>query len=175
MAMAQTPRDWRARRAAYQRAQAGRRAQAAALAERHATRKPGRWQQMRPWLIASLVLAGLGVLCFVASIIALGRGARSVTDALTPVGVLFIATCATPLILGLVRVVDQSPPDDRCGRCTFYRPSPDDYAHGTCMLDVARLATTSTDSCARFRYSERAMVRERLSAAPHILNSPSQA
>ncbi len=173
--MAQIPRDWRARRAAYQRAQAGRRAQAAALAERHAARKSSRWQQMRLWLTASLVLAGLGVTAFVVSIVALGRGARSIADALTPVGVIFIATCAAPLVLGLMRAMDQPPPDERCGRCTFYRPAKDDYARGTCMLDVARLATTSADTCGRFRYSERAMVRERLSAAPHVLNSPTQA
>jgi len=175
--MEQAPRDWRARHAALMRAQASNRARQAALAERRtANKRSSRMQQVRPWFIASAALGLMGLALFTIGIIALGRGAHEITDALTPVGALFIAMCAAPLVLGLLRMAEPPPtPENRCGRCKFYKPGTENYARGVCGHESQHFVTTSDSTCMRFEFSQRAMVRERLSAAPHILNSPTQA
>ncbi len=175
--MGQAPRDWRTRRAALMRAQAANRARRAATAERHITTKQrSRARQVLPWFIASAALALAGIIMLAVGIIALGRGAHALTDSLTPIGGLFIAMCAAPLMLGLLRLADTTAtPENRCGRCKFYKPGLENYARGMCGHENQHFTTTSDSTCMRFEYSQRAEVRERLSAEPHILNSPTQA
>ncbi|HEY7357858.1 MAG TPA: hypothetical protein VH590_15375 [Ktedonobacterales bacterium] len=49
-----------------------------------------------------------------------------------------------------------------CGCCVFYHPREDDYAVGLCGAADSETPVKRTHYCPSFRYSERAMVRERL-------------
>lgn len=172
--MWQARRGKRDRRAMRMRVQATL-ARQAAQTERHATaRRPSRWQSVRPWFASALVIFGMGLLVLVASIITLAHGNVEMADALTPVGALLLVTSAAPLIFGLMKLVEISGPEHRCGRCAFYRPSDESYVRGICAADGGHAPTTSDNGCGRYAFSERAMVRERLNAAPHVLDSPAQ-
>jgi hypothetical protein len=171
---------WQARRGKRERRVIRMRVQAAlarqaAQTERHTVaRPPSRWQSVRAWFVSALVIFSLGFFALVASIIALSRGNVVMADALTPVGALLLVTSAAPLIFGLMRLVEISAPEHHCGRCALYRPAAENYARGICTLDGGHAPTTSANGCGRYIFSERAMVRERLHAAPHILDSPAQ-
>lgn len=132
-----------------------------------------RWQSLKPWLFVALGLGLLGTALLTASVLALGAGQKVAADALTPVGIMIFAASIAPLMLGFLRFID--PPvtvnQQRCGRCRFYQATDASYAHGWCGAESMRHATVSTGGCVRFQFSERAMVREKLSAAPHVLNS----
>lgn len=98
---------------------------------------------------------------------------QTLTDTLTPIGAMLFATSSAPLVLGMVRLLAQPTiqKNQRCGLCQYYRASSSSYASGQCALERQRRPTTREASCDRFRFSERAMVRDRLSEAPHILGS----
>jgi hypothetical protein len=57
-----------------------------------------------------------------------------------------------------------------CGCCTFYRPQSSDYEVGLCRADPTESYVERTHSCPYFRYSERAMVRNRLAEKPALLH-----
>ena len=141
------------------------------------TRAQSQWQQFRPWLFGALGLGATGIVLLGGSIVAAGNRQQALAGILASVGITVFAVCIIPLILGALRVLDPPPTvnQQRCGRCSFYQANADSYAHGLCGVEVLRRATTSDASCARFEFSERAMVREKLHAAPHILNSHTEA
>jgi hypothetical protein len=173
-AMWQARRGKRDRRAMRMRVQAAL-ARQAAHEERHAVaRRPSRWQSVRPWFVAALVIFGMGLAVLIGSIFVLGHGNAVMATSLIPVGALLLVTSAAPLIFGLMKLVEISGPEHHCGRCAFYHPSPEGYTRGICVVDGGQAPTTSDNGCGRYAFSERAMVRERLNAAPHILDSPAQ-
>lgn len=141
------------------------------------TRPKSHWQQFKPWLFASLGLGLTGIALLSGSIVAAGEGWQAPAGILASVGITVFAVCIVPLILGTLRIIDPPPTvnQQRCGRCSFYQASAASYAHGLCAVEALRRATTSAASCPRFEFSERAMVREKLSEAPHILNSHTEA
>jgi hypothetical protein len=61
-------------------------------------------------------------------------------------------------------------PKKYCGCCVFYKPQGDEYDVGLCRSDPREGYVERTHSCPYFRYSERAMVRDRLSQQRSILN-----
>lgn len=124
-----------------------------------------------PWLLLALVLSIAGLAMIGGGMAAFRAGQQGLTDTLTPLGALLLATSSAPLVLSIVRLLAQPalPREQRCGRCQFYRPNAGGYQRGVCLVDRQRQPTTRQDTCERFEYSERAMVRDRLSAAPHVL------
>ncbi|HEY7347567.1 MAG TPA: hypothetical protein VH599_04555 [Ktedonobacterales bacterium] len=56
-----------------------------------------------------------------------------------------------------------------CGCCRFYEVRSGLYVIGRCQADPSRNMVTCADGCRSFRFSERAMVRERLAQHPRIL------
>jgi hypothetical protein len=138
---------------------------------RRLTRSP-KVRAALPLLLTALVLGGAGTAVILVSVQLAANHQRMIADALTPIGVLLLWTCSAPLILGGLRLLDTTAerPKQHCGQCQFYRPATGDYRRGACGFEAPRRYTTHSDACAHFVYSERAMVRERLSAAPHVLN-----
>ena len=57
-----------------------------------------------------------------------------------------------------------------CGCCVFYHPHNDDYEVGLCRADPCEGYVQRAHVCPYFRYSERAMVRDKLSQKPLLLN-----
>jgi hypothetical protein len=58
-----------------------------------------------------------------------------------------------------------------CGRCVFFHPQTEDYDVGLCRADPRESFVQRTHSCPYFRYSERAMVRDRLAQKPELLKA----
>lgn len=56
-----------------------------------------------------------------------------------------------------------------CGRCRFYQAESGIYSLGRCAAAPGEPAVRRTDTCPSFHFSERAMVRERLSRRPDLL------
>lgn len=56
-----------------------------------------------------------------------------------------------------------------CGCCVFYQPQDEVYDVGLCQTDPREGFVQRTHSCPYFRYSERAMVRDRLAQRPEML------
>jgi hypothetical protein len=56
-----------------------------------------------------------------------------------------------------------------CGCCVFYQPQDEAYDVGLCQTDPREGFVQRTHSCPYFRYSERAMVRDRLAQRPEML------
>lgn len=94
------------------------------------------------------------------------------TDTLIPIAALLLAVSSAPFVLGLVRLLATPPPPPmrRCGLCKYYRAIGSTYGQGLCTIDRQYHLTYRQDACDRFIFSERAMVRDRLSDAPHVLN-----
>lgn len=127
-------------------------------------------QAALPWFITALILAVSGGLLISLSITFASAHQQAIADALMPVGVLLLAASTAPFILGSVRLTDTpTRSNQRCGRCKFYIPSSTDYGRGVCHVERPQRAVTSENGCSRFVFSERAMVRERLNEAPHVL------
>jgi hypothetical protein len=174
--MAQSPHGWPDRQRAMLRAQVRRAVRRRAAQRASADSLTARMQRVRPWFIAGGVLGLMGLIMLLVSFIALARGGRAVADALVPAGVMLLMTSGAPLMLGTLRFLD--PPqasNQRCGRCRFYQPVTEGYTRGWCAVERPRVVTTSDSTCGRYQFSERAMVRERLSQAPHVLNSRTEA
>ncbi|MBA3825247.1 MAG: hypothetical protein H0X24_15280 [Ktedonobacterales bacterium] len=174
--MAQSPHGWPDRQRALLRAQVRRAVRRRAVTRQGADSLTARLVRVRPWLIAGLVLALLGLMMLAISLIAFTHRGRDLADALVPAGIMLLVTSGAPLMLGLLRFLE--PPGantQRCGRCRFYQPVTEGYTRGWCTVDRPRLSTTSDSGCGRYQFSERAMVRDRLSQAPHILNSRTEA
>ncbi len=57
-----------------------------------------------------------------------------------------------------------------CGCCAHYKPQGDEYDVGLCRADPREGYVARTHFCPYFRYSERAMVRDRLSQRHELLN-----
>jgi hypothetical protein len=57
-----------------------------------------------------------------------------------------------------------------CGCCTFYKPGDEEYQVGVCRADTRQGAVQRTHLCPYFRYSERAMVRDRLWQQRYIVD-----
>jgi hypothetical protein len=173
--MAQSPLGWPDRRRAMVRAQVRR-----AVRRRAATRTTdslvARWQRVRPWFIAGGAIAALGLGMLLISLFAFAQHSRAIADALVPASVMVLVTSGAPLMFGLLRFMESPPTNtQRCGRCRFYQPVTEGYTRGWCAIERPRTPTTNDGGCGRYQFSERAMVRERLSQAPHVLNSPTQA
>jgi hypothetical protein len=58
-----------------------------------------------------------------------------------------------------------------CGRCVFYHSQNEEYDVGLCRADPREGFVQRTHSCPYFRYSERAMVRDRLAQKPELLRT----
>jgi|SRR5579859_5916034 len=58
-----------------------------------------------------------------------------------------------------------------CGCCAFYKPQGDEYDLGLCLSDPQEGFVQRTHSCPYFLYSERAMVRDRLSQQHDLINN----
>lgn len=56
-----------------------------------------------------------------------------------------------------------------CGRCRFYQAESGLYSLGRCAAAPGEPAVCRTDTCPSFHFSERALVRERLSQRPDLL------
>jgi len=56
-----------------------------------------------------------------------------------------------------------------CGCCIFYQPQDEVYDVGLCQSDPREGFVRRTHSCPYFRYSERAMVRDRLAQRPDMI------
>ncbi len=56
-----------------------------------------------------------------------------------------------------------------CGCCVFYQPQDEVYDVGLCQADPREGFVQRAHSCPYFRYSERAMVRDRLAQRPEML------
>ena len=56
-----------------------------------------------------------------------------------------------------------------CGRCRFYQAEDGVYSLGRCAAAPGEPVVRRTDACPSFHFSERAMVRERLSQRPDLL------
>ena len=56
-----------------------------------------------------------------------------------------------------------------CGRCRFYQADSGAYSLGRCAAAPGEPAVRRADTCPSFHFSERAMVRERLSQRPDLL------
>jgi hypothetical protein len=126
-----------------------------------------------PWfLLAAIITGSGGLLLIIAFAIAIDSKAEGIREALIPVGGLLIATGCAPFFIGIVQHLEHSSPkvEQRCGFCRYYRPANGTYARGICTLNRIH-PTLRTMSCEHYVYSERAMVRDRLSNAAHILNS----
>ncbi|HEU5367465.1 MAG TPA: hypothetical protein VFU69_03335 [Ktedonobacterales bacterium] len=57
-----------------------------------------------------------------------------------------------------------------CGRCASYQPKEENYAVGFCQASPNQGYVARTHSCPLFRYSERAMVRDRLWQQRYVLS-----
>ncbi len=170
--MAQSPQGWPDRQRATLRAQVRRAVRRRASRRVNADSLTARLVRVRPWFIAAAALGLLGLSMLTVSLVALARHGRDLADALVPVGIMLLVTSGAPLLLGILRLIE--PPQantQRCGRCRFYQSVTADYTHGWCALERPRHATTSDAGCGRYQFSERAMVRDRLSQAPHVLNN----
>jgi hypothetical protein len=136
---------------------------AARLARRHVT---------APWLWLALILGLIGLSILLVTTLLAQGGDHALTDSLTPIGAMLLATSSVPLVIGIMLSIGQpSQRVDHCGRCQFYRPTATSYQHGICGRDRARRPMLRLDGCEYFTYSERAMVRDRLSEASHVLNN----
>ncbi len=174
--MAQSPHGWPDRQRALLRAQVRRAVRRRAATRISADSLTARLRRVRPWLISAAVLGLLGLSMLAVSMIALSRQERDVAEALVPAGIMLLVTSGAPLMLGILRFLE--PPQtntQHCGRCRFYLAVTEDYTHGWCAVERPRRATTSDAGCGRYQFSERAMVRDRLSQAPHVLNSRTEA
>ena len=56
-----------------------------------------------------------------------------------------------------------------CGRCRFYQAESSGYSLGRCAAAPDEAQVRRRDTCPSFHFSERAMVRERLSQRPDLL------
>lgn len=129
-----------------------------------------------PWfLLAAIITGSGGLLLIIAFALAIDSKAEGIREALIPVGGLLMATGCAPFFIGVVQHLEHSSPkmEQHCGFCRYYQPANGTYTRGICMLNRIH-PTWRMMSCNHYVYSERAMVRDRLSDAAHILNSKTE-
>lgn len=123
------------------------------------------WNEQDPHSLGTAcVMTGMGVVLLVGFVIAV------LNDAEGYAGLLLLFGCALMLFGSLVLLFALlewtvkwfSHPRKYCGCCTFYKPQEDEYALGMCRADPREGRVRRTHYCPSFRYSERAMVRDRL-------------
>ncbi len=133
-------------------------------------------RQALPWFVIAGCFAGVGLAMVIIALLVADERQPLLTETFLPMGVMLLAVSTAPGILGVVRLLAMPPvrAAQHCGLCQFYRPNDTTYDRGVCAIDSAYHLTTRLESCERFSYSERSMVRDRLSEAPHILGSPSR-
>ena len=131
-----------------------------------------RMRAAAPWFTLAVTLALLGLGVVITTFI---NGSRILIDSLVPIGVWLLAASSVPLVIGIVRSIEQPQQRiDHCGRCQFYRAVAGNYQQGACTRDRAKRATTRLDGCEYFTYSERALVHDRLSEVSSSLNTLSE-
>ncbi len=170
--MAQAPRNRRTHRATIIRRQAPASATKASPQPRHPSALANNLRVAAPWLLTStcIILFGLAVMCV--SWLAAHSGQIELAASLSPISAMVLALGCFPLLVAVVRLLEKPPQKaERCGLCRYYLPAPDGYDRGKCGVSLERHPTVRTASCDRFEFSERAMVRDRLTGAPHIVNS----
>lgn len=171
-AMSQAPRGRYGRRIALlkQRARAQARRAISPMRTSHPAHQ--RLRQSLPWFMTALALGSAGLASVIISMIALGSGKQTLADSIEPIGALLLVVSGVPLVIGVMTLIEQpARATHRCGLCQFYRPAQGTYQQGTCASDRLVRPLTRYDGCGRFTESQRAMVRDRLSDAPHVLNS----
>ena len=128
-----------------------------------------------PWFVAALVMSITGSGTLAVAFLLARNGQRSLTDTLVPVGIMVLALSLLPLVVGILRTFDAPQTRvDTCGRCQFYRASISTYQVGICAYSRDRRPTSRVESCEHFTYSERAMVRDRLTGEQQVINLPTE-
>jgi len=132
--------------------------------------KPSRFDISKPWLLLAIILGGAGAgitgIAFLPSM----REQTIAHTAFLPMGLLLLATGTVPLIIGVIRLLEQPPlAINHCGRCKFYVANTANYASGLCGYGRAHI-TLRESTCEHFNYSERAMVRDRFAEATQVMN-----
>ena len=132
------------------------------------------WGEQDHRVGAALMLTGIGLALLVGYIVA----AFTIAEAATYLALLLLFGVAMTLFGGLCLLfslvewaaIRFFPSKKYCGRCAFYHPQNDDYEVGLCQSTPRESYVQRTYSCSYFRYSERAMVRDRLAQKPTLLH-----
>lgn len=116
-----------------------------------------------------LSVAGLAALAGWSSIALLGNGEAALplllfgSVLLAIGGVLLLVALGRSMSGRIVRI------KRHCGRCQFYQAEGSGYSLGRCAAAPGEAQVRRTHTCPSFHFSERAMVRERLSQRPDLL------
>ncbi len=118
------------------------------------------------------VMTTIGTLFIAAYIIAAMNGGDRYAWPLLPFGGSMLVFGILVLLFALIEWTAKRLVHTKkyCGCCAFYRPQGDEYDVGLCWSDPRESYVERTYSCPYFRYSERAMVRDRLSQQRELLD-----
>ena len=116
-----------------------------------------------------LIVAGLAALAGWSSIALLGNGEAALPlllfgSVLFAIGGVLLFTALGRSMSGRIARIKR-----HCGRCQFYQAEGNGYSLGRCAAAPGAAQVRRTDACPSFHFSERAMVRERLSQRPDLL------
>ena len=116
-----------------------------------------------------LFAGGLAALVGWSSIALLGNGEAALP--LLLFGSVLLAIGGVLLLIALGRSMSSriARITHHCGRCRFYQAEGSGYSLGRCSAAPGEAQVRRTDTCPSFHFSERALVRERLSQRPDLL------
>lgn len=132
----------------------------------------GRWDEPEVAGLRSgikLTVAGLAALAGWSVIALLGNGEAALPlllfgSVLLAIGGMLLLVALGRSMSGRIARIKR-----HCGRCQFYQAEGNGYSLGRCAAAPGEAQVCRTDTCPSFHFSERAMVRERLSQRPDLL------
>lgn len=128
-----------------------------------------RYRVATPLLFMSVIIESIGLGIGVFAVYFNSKGHMHIADVLVSVGIILLGIGAIPFLFGIYLLLRKPiHQHHRCGMCAFYRAESTSYALGQCDRRDQHL-TTRLHTCEDYRYSERAMVRDRLSSVPQRL------
>lgn len=130
------------------------------------------WKEQDPHgLGTACVMTSMGVILLVGFVIAILNDDEGYAGLFLLFGCALMLFGSLVLLFALIEwaVKWVAHPRKYCGCCTFYKPQEQEYALGMCRADPRQGQIRRTHYCPAFRYSERAMVRDRLWQKRYVL------
>ena len=124
------------------------------------------WDNQNPQgTIKAITMTAMGILLIPGYILAVAITGTTVFSSFV-----LLCSCALIIIGGMVLLLDLADwvakrfigSRKYCGCCAFYQPQQEDYSVGRCLAAHSKGDIQRNHFCPYFRYSERAMVRDRL-------------
>ncbi len=131
------------------------------------------WDKQDPYKQGpAWVMVTLGLVCIVFALVAVINHSDIYAGLLLLFGCGLVIFGSPLLLFALVEWTASQLIYDKkyCGRCASYQPKEENYAVGFCQASPNQGYIARTHSCPLFRYSERAMVRDRLWQQHYVLS-----